>query len=95
MNKEKKSHSSNFWSSMGYPVLISQADIADRNNVSRGAVSNWIKRYDFFPKEVMRVSRGEIPLYMLEEVEIFESKKAMLTREGRDPVTGHFLPKDK
>ena len=72
---------SKVWADMGYPVLVTQADIAKRHGVTRQAVTTWKVKYDSFPDPVMTVNGGATPLYMLGEVELWEHKKKLSDTE--------------
>jgi len=99
MNKE-------YWKAMGYPTLLALKDIAERHGVELRVVDNWKRRHPDFPKPIMTVSGGYIPLYLLEDVERYEerhgrrsgttvenvpAKNGEPVKKVRDITTGRFL----
>jgi hypothetical protein len=54
------------------PKLLSKADMATRWNVSRQVVNNWESRHEDFPKPVMHVHNGTLPLYLESDVIEYE-----------------------
>lgn len=57
--------------------LVSTKDIARMAHVTMSAVSNWKLRHPDFPRPVVVVGDGEIPLYLIHHVQqyLFGRKK--------------------
>jgi hypothetical protein len=43
--------------------LVAGVDIADELGVTPGAVGNWRARHEDFPRPVVTVARGTLPIY--------------------------------
>jgi hypothetical protein len=63
------------------PKLYAKADMAARWGVTRQVVKNWEDRYDDFPKPVMIVGNGRMPLYLEKDVLEFEKKRRIKPKE--------------
>lgn len=57
--------------------LLAKSDMATRWGVTRQVVSNWSKRHDNFPNEVMRVDNGRMPLYDENDVLKYEKEREL------------------
>lgn len=66
---------------MQLPKLMTKADMATRWGVSRQVVKNWEDRHANFPKSVMIVSNGQIPLYLESDVERYEQERGLVKVE--------------
>jgi hypothetical protein len=66
---------------MELPKLMTKADMATRWGVSRQVVKNWEDRHSNFPKPVMIVSNGQIPLYLESDVERYEQERGLVKVE--------------
>lgn len=60
---------------MKLPTLLSKSDIASRWDRSRQYVNNVSRRDSSFPKEVMRVDNGRMPLFLETDIESYEKDK--------------------
>jgi len=58
--------------------LVAGVDIADRLGVRPPAVSNWQVRYADFPAPVVRIGRGNLPIFSWEQVERWAKKTGKL-----------------
>lgn len=62
------------------PNLMTQADMATRWGVTVKDIYNWSKRHANFPAPVMRLSNGQIPVYLESDVAKYESERKPRTR---------------
>jgi hypothetical protein len=62
---------------MSIPRLLTKSDMATRWQVSRQVVNNWSKRHFDFPKEVVRVDNGRLPLYFESDVAAYENNRKL------------------
>lgn len=69
---------------MELPKLLSKADMAKRWEVTSQVVHNWEKRHDNFPEPVMRVHDDKLPLYLLEDVVIYEKTNHLIKKSVID-----------
>jgi hypothetical protein len=60
---------------MNIPTLLSKADMATRWCVTRQVVNNWENRHSNFPKPVMTVHNGSLPLYLEVDVLKYEQER--------------------
>lgn len=66
--------------------LVSAADVADRLNVTDGAVGNWRTRDVGFPAPVLVVARGNMPLFSWRQIERWATTTGRL--KHTDPEEG-------
>jgi hypothetical protein len=59
------------------PKLYAKADMAARWGVSRQVVKNWETRHEDFPKPVMWVGNGTMPLYLEQDVLEYEKRRRL------------------
>ncbi|MDN3365415.1 hypothetical protein QU577_27000 [Priestia megaterium] len=65
---------------MELPTLLAKSDMASRWGVTPQVVHNWESRHSDFPKPVMRVQNGKLPLYLLEDVEKYEQINKLIQK---------------
>jgi predicted DNA-binding transcriptional regulator AlpA len=73
---------------LSFGLIVNLSGIAERFDVSRPTVSNWIKRYGSFPKPLEIPGVIGVPLYLWPEVEAWHSDKwvseSYLGRHGKE-----------
>lgn len=52
--------------------ILTKADMATRWGVTRQVVNNWENRHSDFPKPIMTVQNGSLPLYLESDVMVYE-----------------------
>ncbi len=62
------------------PTLYTNSDLATRWDISRSGVHARSKRHDDFPKPVMHVDNGRMPLYIEEDVLAYELNRGLIEK---------------
>ena len=68
------------------PQLLTKADIATRWGMSRQAVHKREQQHENFPKPVMWVHNGSLPLYLTMDVITYEQEKNLGQGSSQDEI---------
>lgn len=58
--------------------ILTKADRATRWGVTRQVVNNWENRHSDFPKPIMTVQNGSLPLYLESDVMVYEKTRRLI-----------------